>query len=101
MKKELIKKSGSYALIPLGVGTGQYIGDLIGGDQSSTVVYIALASVLASLSTFLVLMVFFHWWESKKGNLGKSKPVPVYWSPVLWMPLAFVAIFVVHRVVNA
>ncbi|UHQ53843.1 MULTISPECIES: hypothetical protein [unclassified Microbulbifer] len=101
MKKEFIKKSGSYALIPLGVGAGQYIGDLVGGEQSSTVTYIAILSVLASIVTFLILMVFLPWWESKKGNLGKSKPVPVYWSPVLWVPLAFVAIFVVHRVVNA
>ena len=101
MKKELIKKSGSYALIPLGVGVGQYIGYLVTGEQSSTVTHIALLSVLASIGIFLILMVFLPWWESKKGNLEKSKPVPIYWSPVLWVPLAFVAIFVVHRVVYA
>ncbi|MGL6161938.1 hypothetical protein [Microbulbifer sp.] len=101
MKKEFVKKSGNYALIPLGVGAGQYFAEFIGGEQSSTATYIAIFSVLASIATFVILMAFFPWWESIRRNLGKARPVPVYWSPVLWVPLIFVAIYLAHLVANA
>lgn len=101
MRKEIIKKSLSYALIPIGVGAGQYIGNLIVGEQVSSFAPIALFSVLASLATFLILIVFFLWWDSRKLNFGESGPVPVYGSPVFWLPLAFMAVFVVHSIISA
>lgn len=101
MKKEFVKKSASYALIPLGVGAGQYLGNLIGDETSSTVADVVILSMFSSILTFSILMIFFPWWESEKSNLGESGPVPVHLSPVLWMPLILVATFLAYRAVNA
>ncbi|WP_323845568.1 hypothetical protein [Microbulbifer magnicolonia] len=101
MNKEAVKKSRSYALIPLGVGAGQYLAGLISGEQNTSVIYIAIFSVLTSLATFAILMVFFPWWESKRSNLGESSPMSVYQSPVLWVPLILVALYLFHRIANA
>ena len=101
MKKDFLTQSRNYALIPFGAGVGQCIAKVISGDQNALIGYIAAWSVLASILTFLFLMAFFPWWESKRLRLGKSAPVPVYCSPILWVPLAGVALYVVFRVINA
>lgn len=101
MKKEFFGKAGSYALIPLGVGVGQYFAGLFIDEKSSSVLCIAITSLLASLVTFALLLIFFAWWGSKSKNLGKSESVPIFWSPILWVPVVFVAVYLAHRVVNA
>ncbi|WP_141398504.1 MULTISPECIES: hypothetical protein [Microbulbifer] len=101
MKKDFLRRSINYVLIPLGVGFGQCIAKAISSDHDITYAYIVLWSVLASILTFLFLMTFFPWWESKRHRLGKPDPVPVYCSPLLWLPLAGAVAYVFFLIIDA
>ncbi|UTA48255.1 hypothetical protein L1F30_01635 [Simiduia sp. 21SJ11W-1] len=96
-----VKKAGLSSLLMLGVGFGQVLSAWYVGNQSENILIVGAIFLCLSIATFCGVYWFHIWWSIKRARLGNSEPMPLLFSPLVWVPMVAALVYLGIQLHNA